>query len=694
LDRPRAAASVTMKCARRCALVVALAATAVGAGVTPLGKVTQLLEEMKAKGIAAKKEEATKFAAFKQWCGDQDSAKAAEIEAASEKIEMHDAEIQKAEAEVRSLSGRLSELSEDIGRWKRDKTSASDVRGKEAADFRSTAQDFSESLDALDNAIRVLKKQAFDRAQAEMLQVHKSLIQVTKSPLLPIASKKALSAFLQQAQPAVEELPSDGLSVQNPEAHGYEFQSGGVVDMLERLKDQFGAKKYELEREEMNSKHAFQQMFQQLEDNIENAEHEISKKEEKLGETKQYKAEHEGDRATTVADKAEDEKYLSEMRAMCKVKGSDFESRQKLRGEELEAIQQAIDILSSEKVSGAAKKHLPSMLQKRGTRSLSQLRASQASPLQQRISTFLSVRAKAIDSRLLSMVSQRVAEDPFVKVKKMIKDLIVRLMEEATHETEHKGWCDAELATNKLTREAKTEDVEKLSAQVEDLTTQIAELSQDISELSAAVQELDAAMAEAASERAASREKNEKTIEDAKVAQEAVTQATAVLKDFYAKSAQATALTQQTPMEDAPETFNSPYTGMMPEGGNILSFLEVILSDFARLEADTATAEAMEVDEHKKFVFESKKDKALKQTEIEHKTGSKTDKEGQLQSRKEELKVTQEALDKAVAYYEKLKPTCVDSGVTYEERVRRREEEIQSLQEALQILAGTDVDMS
>ena len=32
-----------------------------------------------------------------------------------------------------------------------------------------------------------------------------------------------------------------------------------------------------------------------------------------------------------------------------------------------------------------------------------------------------------------------------------------------------------------------------------------------------------------------------------------------------------------------------------------------------------------------------------------------------------------------MAYFDKLKPTCVDSGITYEERVKRREEEIQSV---------------
>ena len=36
----------------------------------------------------------------------------------------------------------------------------------------------------------------------------------------------------------------------------------------------------------------------------------------------------------------------------------------------------------------------------------------------------------------------------------MIKDMIVRLMEEATEESEHKGWCDSELGTNKITRES------------------------------------------------------------------------------------------------------------------------------------------------------------------------------------------------------------------------------------------------
>merc|ERR1740115_518042 len=110
----------------------------------------------------------------------------------------------------------------------------------------------------------------------------------------------------------------------------------------------------------------------------------------------------------------------------------------------------------------------------------------------------------------------------------MIKDLIVRLMEEANEEAEHKGWCDTELSTNEQTRKEKTESVEMLHAEIDELKASVAQLGEDISELSKAVAELDQTMATATKMRQEEKATNTETVKDAQDAQTAVAQALVV----------------------------------------------------------------------------------------------------------------------------------------------------------------------
>ncbi len=88
-------------------------------------------------------------------------------------------------------------------------------------------------------------------------------------------------------------------------------------------------------------------------------------------------------------------------------------------------------------------------------------------------------------------------------IKEKMK-VIVKLMEEANEEAEHKGWCDTELSTNEQTRKEKTEAVETLHAEIDQLEASIAKLTEDITELTKAVAELDAAMAKATKHQASS----------------------------------------------------------------------------------------------------------------------------------------------------------------------------------------------
>merc|ERR1719323_484515 len=306
---------------------------------------------------------------------------------------------------------------------------------------------------------------------------------------------------------------------------------------------------------------------------------------------------------------------------------------------------------------------------------------------QSHAAAYLKEQAKRLNSRVLLAVADRAADDPFVKVKKMIKDLIVRLMEEANEEAEHKGWCDTELSTNEQTRKEKTEAVETLHAEIDQLEASIAKLTEDIGDLTAAVAKLQEDMAEATKLRQEEKAKNMETIKDAGEAQTAVAQALTVLKEFYEKAGDATALVQQEP----PAIFSSPYKGMQSENGGVFGMLEVIESDFARLEADTKAAEATAQKEYDTFMTNSKVDVAAKSKDIEHKEAKKQDENQALTTKRSDLEGTQKELDAALAYFDKLKPSCVDAGVSYDDRVARRKEEIESLQEALRILNGEDL---
>jgi len=654
--------------------------TAQGAEVTPVQKVIQLMEDMLAKGKAEKHDEQVQFAAYKQFCDDTIVEKKRAIAEANEKIEVLKADIEKYMATAARLTREIAAHDEDISVWKGDQNAASKVREIENADYDAMHKDYSESIDALQRAIAVLKKEAYDRKQSSLAQVS-NLQSLT---LIPPEAKKAIDAFLLQE-------PTEGLDVSAPEAYGYEFQSHGIIEMLEKLLDKFIAERTDLEKTEMNSKHAFDMLMQDLTAQIDQATQDRGEKAELKAKTLQAKADALGDLEDTTSTRDADQKYLDDLTATCEQKASDFESRQQLRAEEIEAIEKAIEIISSSSVKGHAETYLPTLVQNHKGSALAALRSATVTQAQSRVADYLRHRAAELGSRVLSTVADRVAADPFTKVKKMIKDLIVRLMEEANEEAEHKGWCDTELSTNEQTRKEKTSAVEMLHAEIDELEASIAKLTEDISELTKAVAALDAAMAEATKLRQEEKAKNMQTISDAQEAQTAVAQALTILKEFYAKAADATALLQNGQQPVAPEIFDSPYKGMQAENGGVVGMLEVIESDFARLEADTKAGEVTAQKEYDTFMTDSKVDKESKTKDIEHKTAKKQDESQALTVKEEDLEGTQKELDAALAYFDKLKPSCVDAGVSYDDRVARRKEEIESLQEALRILNGEDL---
>jgi len=657
-----------------CLLAIAAShAAKVEVEVTPVQKVVQLMKAMLEKGKKAKQQEQVAFAAKSQFCDDTKKEKTRSIAEEKQAISGLKAAIAAQTAKIAKLTKQIASNQKDVDTWSADVKAATKVRTIEKTEYDKTNKDYGESITALGRAITTLKAKNTAQKASSFLQVSN----LQSFSLIPDSAARAIDEFVQQGQAERELFESA------PEANAYESQSSGIVDMLAKLQEKFTEERTTLQKEEKNSVHAHALLLQSLDQEITEAKKDIKNHSVEKQKTKAAKSVAESDDREQKKLLAADSKYLKDLTAQCAVEKAEFEAAQQMRSDELVAIDKATEIISSSSVSGKADKHLPKLLQEtKAPASFSQLRSNQASQLQAerrlqgRAAKFLHAQAAKFSSRLLETVAFKASADPMLKVRSMIKDLIVKLNEEANAEADHKGFCDTSLGTNKLTRTTKTEEVQTLKAEMDQLSARLSKLNSQIAKLNKQVDELDKAMATSTQIRNADKAKNANTVADSQEAQAAVAKAVIVLKSFYAKA------------DDAanPSFVQEPYTGM--ENGGILGMLEVIESDFARLESGTKSSEATDQKVYDDFMTDSRMDKAGKGAAVEHKMGKKTETEATKNLKATDLEGTQKELKAALTTFEKLKPSCVKTGVTYEERVARRKEEINTMKEALAVLAS------
>eukprot|EP00434_Breviolum_minutum_P025238 symbB.v1.2.022295.t1/scaffold1969.1/size94314/9 len=273
-----------------------------------------------------------------------------------------------------------------------------------------------------------------------------------------------------------------------------------------------------------------------------------------------------------------------------KTRAKEEKKRKKKQEASKSVDERATEIIGGGAVAGNAEKHLPSLL------STGTALASLKGPSLRKVAQLLQDSATRLQSENLAALAARVTADPMEKVKEMIQGMIARMEKEAADSATKFQWCKEELSQNEELRGEKNDEVEKLQAQIEKLKSSIQLLGKD-------VVSLNGAMTEATAIRQKEKKENTVAIQDAKAAQSAVAEALSLLNEFYAKAA---ALVQT----------NAPYEGMTSASGGVIGMIEVIQSDFARLEAETSAAE-------KQSSKDSKLDVAGKEKDVEHKTARK-----------------------------------------------------------------------
>jgi len=378
----------------------------------------------------------------------------------------------------------------------------------------------------------------------------------------------------------------------------------------------------------------------------------------------------------------DDRSYLSELTSTHAQKSKEFKLRMEDRRNEITAIKEAIQIMQSPAVSkGGVHVEKTALM----ATSLIQLSSSKrdidADVGAERLSSFLRKRGEDLKSKMLLQLAEVAQADPFAKVKKMIQNLLTKLRTEMKKDAETKGWCDTEMAKNKAQTEELTSKVSTLSSRIEVLKADIAKRKDMIKTLDTELEELRTDKDTAVSNRNAEKASNEQTIKETKEAVVQVERAMQVLQTYY----NSVKFLQQP---EEPAYAGGEYKGMSGQSTGVIGLLEVVLERMNTLVSETTAAEADAAKEHEDFLTKNHESTETKKSD---RSGEKTllaENGADLESKKGELTTNQSLLDDEIKYkQDAIDPKCIAQGMTFEEKTKKREEEITSLKEALSILS-------
>merc|ERR1719161_152970 len=381
-------------------------------------------------------------------------------------------------------------------------------REKEKAKYEATAADLTKANTQLETAIADMQA-----GKASLLSVKKSVRKsVIMADALDISPKqqRSFSALLQEG------------ADESPEGD-FAFHSDDIIATLSDLEKDFKAKKAEVDQIEGQNKKDYNEVMKSKTEEKKTAEGDKD-----TASADKDTADEEIAKATDSMVEEEsklkdDQLYLKDLTAQCELKAREWDQRSKMRAEEVTALTAALKIITGKVKANAVvnkrafvqnddeyvgapdiaadvkalktpekkedarsavddddmgdvdlsflqikspRHKIASLVKQAATVSTSE---SQQAAQKDKVIKVLVEKSNKLGSAVLASLAMRVAADPFLKVKKLIQDLIERLVTEAAEEATKKGWCDTELGKAESTRDSNMNKIMTLNAELEQL---------------------------------------------------------------------------------------------------------------------------------------------------------------------------------------------------------------------------------
>merc|ERR1719410_1052488 len=332
-------------------------------------------------------------------------------------------------------------------------------REAEHAKYVEKEADVSNAISALKRAIAAMKDsktQLEGKVDLELLEQTMARFSISTAQLAVLKSTKPGEAFQ------------------------YEYHSNDIIATLEGLLDTFTATKNRLDMEEFEANSVFEKKRLDLENTKKFTEEDKLAKEKLSAAKTERKEEAVAERTQEQKDKDADESFMRVLQTKCEDTAKEWDERSVTRASELTAIAKALEALETGVVPnwGANKKLVglqrKQMVKVRSVQSFLQLRGSASAKeerLRERILQALINPTHSSPMLTALSLKVRVAEDHFVKVRSIIKDLLDKLAAQAAAEKTQKGFCDEQMKETITKRDEEAAKLEGLEASITEKTT-------------------------------------------------------------------------------------------------------------------------------------------------------------------------------------------------------------------------------
>lgn len=618
------------------------------------------------------------------------------ISETKEKISILQTDLDEEDASRQQMNRDLEAAAKELSKAERELAGAKAERENEHKEFVQNDEVFDGSIDQLKRSLEVLAKrfQSQEQSGAALLTIATHLqgtLQHSVDFSLTTSQQDVLRDFFHVAKTRTHGHPAPASFLQtrlskhgavaSPDYGEYESQSSPVVDTLQKVETKTKENKEKAMQVEQKAVDDFKQLEEQLQIQIDTAKTRMDTLKTQIAESEQRSSELTADLLAAKELLKATQKHVELLEQDFRSKTRAFKQRALKRSDELTAVKEAIQVLTSETATRYMSQQSIGTVEGAPAPTFVQIGSATRKKVLHVVQTVQNSGLVLLALRTQSQLGSQ--EDPFGKVKSMIKQMLETLVGEANKDADQHAFCESEMTKSTESHASKTADVQKLTDQLAFMAAEIERLTDELTEAKMDLADMESAFTAAAKVRETEKLRASQAIKDYSGAQALLKQAIKLLSKFYSKEAIDADIVDT---EGSKETHGEQNREGLGHG--VVAILEIALQDFTELEEETQLEETKAEQMFKDLTLETRIRTAQFKKDVEYKTREKVKIEGDQARAQADLKSYQKELSAVREYLDQLKAQCIAKADPYEVRKARREKELQGLEEALQFLNG------